>query len=76
MVYLVLGAWRSLFLKETLRTMSNQASGDWVTLAAHGGALLGAKFSCELRIQHLHLRVKKKPRVIPCWVVVFEVVFF
>ncbi len=39
--------------------MSNQTSADWVTLAAHGGALLGAKFSCELRIQHLNLRVKK-----------------
>ena len=51
--------------------MSNQTSADWVTLAAHGGALLGAKFSCELRIQHLNLRVKKNPRVIPCWVVVF-----
>ena len=40
-----------------------EASAKWATLAAHGGALLGAKWSCELRIQHLVLH-GKNPRVI------------
>ncbi len=58
MVYLVWGL-DILSFEKTLQTMSSQASADWVTLAARGGALLGAKFSCELRIQYLVLCDKK-----------------